>query len=511
MDMFVFILIICVVLIFCQDSGLQIEFQRVLDAGTQSITQIHVDSSRTDTFQVMCKVNNVNQLDTIIDLIVQYKPSANSDYTDLAVMQNFKGTDTDTYQKPVLASGSLGWEAVGSFDTINSNGRDTTLGVSRPVSTVTCSNAVEYRCQLTYTKPGPSYRPGTGEISKELDVQVLPTTISRQVYNISGLGSSLPITPFDTIEPFYVGQAVKMECSANIGSYNGTAQIRWLKSNIVPGSPLAPYFSPDTVLGDPQSTGNCVYQQTDSVTYNMTAQDALRTAENRLHFQCFVYIPGSMTWETPEDDRGNFKFIVYSVDVTSVDNSGAVNSGAGSAGIVAGVVAGALAAIVIIVLLVYFLWYRRRSSGDDCNAKNAAIQLNVNPVFETPISPSNEHLTNQEQTEYTEIGIPADGQSGAARYKEENSSYEHLGSRERSAYTELGNSSRESPSQYVNQHTDSNATGSSYEVPDNQEPSKESRDYENEKDQYEHTPASTYDHVYTAPLEHQYSALDATK
>ncbi|WAR06182.1 hypothetical protein MAR_021551, partial [Mya arenaria] len=235
---------------------------------------------------------------------------------------------------------------------------------------------------------------------------VLPTTISRQVYNISGLGSSLPITPFDTIEPFYVGQAVKMECSANIGSYNGTAQIRWLKSNIVPGSPLAPYFSPDTVLGDPQSTGNCVYQQTDSVTYNMTAQDALRTAENRLHFQCFVYIPGSMTWETPEDDRGNFKFIVYSVDVTSVDNSGAVNSGAGSAGIVAGVVAGALAAIVIIVLLVYFLWYRRRSSGDDCNAKNAAIH--------------------------------------AARYKEENSSYEHLGSRERSAYTELEEPSKES-------------------------------------------------------------------
>ncbi|WAR05929.1 hypothetical protein MAR_021298 [Mya arenaria] len=66
-------------------------------------------------------------------------------------------------------------------------------------------------------------------------------------------------------------------------------------------------------------------------------------------------------------------------------------------------VAGALIAIMIIVLLVYFLWYRRRSSGGNCNAKYATIKSNANQVFVKPILPSNEHLTNQEQAEYTEI------------------------------------------------------------------------------------------------------------
>ncbi|XP_052806585.1 uncharacterized protein LOC128235832 [Mya arenaria] len=181
----------------------------------------------------MCRVNNVNQLFRINTLRVQYKASENAQVlTDLAILQNVDAAKPDTYQKPVLASGAgSSWTVVGSFDTTNSNGRDSTLGVSRPVSSITCSNAVEYRCHISYTKPGPDYSTETGIISKELDVQVLPTTITRQVYNMSAL-SSLPIALSDTIEPFHVGQTVKMECSANIGSFNDTAQIRWLKSNI---------------------------------------------------------------------------------------------------------------------------------------------------------------------------------------------------------------------------------------------------------------------------------------
>ncbi|XP_052806758.1 uncharacterized protein LOC128236012 isoform X2 [Mya arenaria] len=362
-----------------QDNGPQIDFQRILEAGgSQAIDKIQVDSSSTDTFQVMCRVNNVNQLFKITTLKVQYKTSANAqDFTDLALLQNVDGINVDTYRTPVLASGAgSGWTVEGSFDTTSSNGRDSTLGVSRPVSSITCSNAVEYRCNLSYTMPGPDYNSATGMKSKELDVQVLPTTITRNVYNMSSLSGSLQVSLFDTIEPFYVGQTVKMECLANIGSYNGTAQIRWLKSNIVPGSPLAPYFSPDAVLGDPQSTVNCVYQQMDSVTYNMTAQDAGRTAENRLHFQCYVYIP-SMNWESPEDDRGNFKFIVYS-DADSQPNTGPATAGSGSAGVIAGAVIGALVAIVIIVLLVYFLWYRRRSAGDDYTTKEEQGASNPN-------------------------------------------------------------------------------------------------------------------------------------
>ncbi|WAR05511.1 hypothetical protein MAR_020880 [Mya arenaria] len=168
----------------------------------------------------MCRVNNVNQLFKIATLKVQYKTSANAqDFTDLALLQNIDDTNVDTHQKPVLASGAgSGWTAEGSFDTTNGNGRDSTLGVSRPVSSITCSNAVEYRCYISYTKPGPDYISAVGIISKELDVQVLPTTITKNVYNMSSLSGSLQVTLFDTIEPFYVGQTVRMECSANIGS-----------------------------------------------------------------------------------------------------------------------------------------------------------------------------------------------------------------------------------------------------------------------------------------------------
>ncbi|XP_052806759.1 uncharacterized protein LOC128236012 isoform X3 [Mya arenaria] len=367
-----------------QDNGPQIDFQRILEAGgSQAIDKIQVDSSSTDTFQVMCRVNNVNQLFKITTLKVQYKTSANAqDFTDLALLQNVDGINVDTYRTPVLASGAgSGWTVEGSFDTTSSNGRDSTLGVSRPVSSITCSNAVEYRCNLSYTMPGPDYNSATGMKSKELDVQVLPTTITRNVYNMSSLSGSLQVSLFDTIEPFYVGQTVKMECLANIGSYNGTAQIRWLKSNIVPGSPLAPYFSPDAVLGDPQSTVNCVYQQMDSVTYNMTAQDAGRTAENRLHFQCYVYIP-SMNWESPEDDRGNFKFIVYS-DADSQPNTGPATAGTSNIGAIIGGVIGGLVAIIIICALIWILLYGRDrlnmcSGGDEYTTKEEQGASNPN-------------------------------------------------------------------------------------------------------------------------------------
>ncbi|XP_052806761.1 uncharacterized protein LOC128236012 isoform X5 [Mya arenaria] len=157
-----------------QDNGPQIDFQRILEAGgSQAIDKIQVDSSSTDTFQVMCRVNNVNQLFKITTLKVQYKTSANAqDFTDLALLQNVDGINVDTYRTPVLASGAgSGWTVEGSFDTTSSNGRDSTLGVSRPVSSITCSNAVEYRCNLSYTMPGPDYNSATGMKSKELDVQ----------------------------------------------------------------------------------------------------------------------------------------------------------------------------------------------------------------------------------------------------------------------------------------------------------------------------------------------------
>ncbi|XP_052806063.1 uncharacterized protein LOC128235290 [Mya arenaria] len=455
------------------DNGLQIEFQsKIGDGESANIKQIQVDSSSTDRFQVVCMVNKVNELFKIGSLRIQYQASANAqDFTDLAVLQNVDDKNADTYQKPVLASGAgSGWIVEGSFDSTSSNGRDSTLGVSRLVSSITCSNAVEYRCHLVYIKPAPGFNSGTGIISKELDVQVLPTTITRNVYNMSSLSSSLPIALSDLIGPFYVGQTVMIECSANIGSYNGTAQIRWLKSNIVSGRPLAPYYSLDAVLGIPQSMGNCVYKQTDSVTYNMTAQDATRMADNRLYFQCYVYIPG-ISWETPVDQRWNFKFIVYSGGKTSHDDTDVVDkecssTGTVTSGVFGGVVGGvvALAAIVVAVLIISRRYQFPCVQTSD-NAKNTKMQSD--PVVKTQTASPYEHLATRAQTEYTAIGMTAVGQSCAGSPNNETSSYERIHARENAAYTELGAYSPESQTQVESQQTDSHTASSNYEVPAN--------------------------------------------
>ncbi|WAR05901.1 hypothetical protein MAR_021270, partial [Mya arenaria] len=457
-------------------NGLQIDFHRILQPGlSQTISQIQVDSSSTDTFQVMCRVNNVNDLFKISTLSVQFKANANAQvYTDLARLQNIDATDTVTYQKPVLASGAGSiWTVGGSFGS-NSYGKDSTLGVSRAVSSITCSNTVEYRCHLLYSMPAPGYNYASGIISKELDVKVLPTTITRQVYNMSGLNSSFPIAISDKIEFFYVGQTVKMECSANIGSYNGTAQIRWLKSNIVPGSPLAPFYSPDAVLGDPQSTGNCVYQQTDSVTYNIMAQDASRTADNRLHFQCYVYIPditeesGSESATTADPRRETSGD--YTEQVTQVPTS----TGTVTVELFGGVVGGVVALAVVVVAVVFIsrrYWVPSRHTSD--NTENTKTQSH--PVFETQTAPPYDNLTSRERTDYTEIGMTADGPFGP---NNETSSYERLHIKENAAYTGLE--------------------------------SNNAQRYEKEI-QPRQTYASPYDHVYTAPLEHHYTPLDAIK
>ncbi|WAR05512.1 hypothetical protein MAR_020881 [Mya arenaria] len=171
-----------------------------------------------------------------------------------------------------------------------------------------------------------------------------------------------------------------MECSADIGSYNGTAQIRWLKNNIVAGSPLAQYYSSETVLDDPRATSNC---------------DAFRTADNRLHFQCYVYIPGSMDWESPENQ--------HSVGDSSADDTDGVNKDIKSTGTVTievfwGAAGGVVALAVVIVAIVFI---NRRYRLPD-KTKHTKI-IRSNPVFVRQTAPTYDHLTSREQTEYTEI------------------------------------------------------------------------------------------------------------
>ena len=143
---------------------------------------------------------------------------------------------------------------------------------------------------------------------------VKPTEVSTQGYNnsmddqpIVSFGSSI-----DNMAGFMVGQTVKLQCTANIGAYNNSAEIRFLKSKMdlgpTGGIQMAPYptfGAAAQVRENPTQTGQCQWELKSHVFYNMTAQDATRPRNNPLKFDCYVVI-NSINYETPEEDRPDF-------------------------------------------------------------------------------------------------------------------------------------------------------------------------------------------------------------
>ncbi|XP_052803071.1 uncharacterized protein LOC128233436 isoform X2 [Mya arenaria] len=181
------------------------------------------------------------------------------------------------------------------------------------------------------------------------------------------------------------------------------------------------------------------------------------------------------------------------------------STGTVTSGVFGGVVGGVVAlAVVVVAVLIISRKYRISCLKPSDSERNTKIQSN--PVFETQTASPYEHLNTREKTEYTEIGMTAVGQSGVGSPNNETSSYERLHTRENAAFTELGVSPPESQTQFESQQTDSHTASSNYEVPDNQEPSKEPKDYGNGTN-----PKKTQASTYTAPLEHQYTALGAKR
>ena len=109
-----------------------------------------------------------------------------------------------------------------------------------------------------------------------------------------------------------VGQTVKLECTANIGTYKNSAQICFRKSHLVLGPTgdinmaYYPTFgAPDQVTEDPTSADQCQWQLKSHVLYNMTQQDATRPSNNPLKFDCYIDI-NSINYKTPYENRPDF-------------------------------------------------------------------------------------------------------------------------------------------------------------------------------------------------------------
>ena len=147
--------------------GLQVEFRRVTEnGGSAVVNDVDVNADSTDTFQVVCRINNIGDLFKFTTIRV-FRVQSNAN-TTLAQMQNIDETATDTYRKPVLGNGVSGWTAVGEYTT---NVRDSYVGVAKQMSAMSCNDAVIYRCEVPYTTPGPAFASQTGVKDKTLSVQ----------------------------------------------------------------------------------------------------------------------------------------------------------------------------------------------------------------------------------------------------------------------------------------------------------------------------------------------------
>jgi hypothetical protein len=93
---------------------------------------------------------------------------------------------------------------------------------------------------------------------------------------------------------FMVGQVVKLACKASLGTYS-FGEILWRKSEVKAGigiNKLSSYYpnQEDFIQGEVLANG-CLFYKTDSFLYNITDEDATRTASNPLQFQCYVDVP----------------------------------------------------------------------------------------------------------------------------------------------------------------------------------------------------------------------------
>ncbi|WAQ94875.1 hypothetical protein MAR_007346 [Mya arenaria] len=396
MDSLLFSLKLCfllVVAVYAQDNIIQIEFRRISESRPdkpQIVTELLVDYLSNDTFEIMCKLNNVTDLNTLALLILwQLNGPLN------IRMQNDDPSDTETYRKPKLNSNVTKWTAVGRFDNVTRNNRNTTLGVSRPVSSFTCTDSRLYKCYVQYINSDMSNR--VVFLGKELKVQVTPSKITKQIFEASGDGETLLSELTNSTTIVHVGQKLRLQCTANIGSFNSSVNIVWMKSSMDNDSQLVPFTSGKQIVGEPKAFGSCELEKTDSILYNVSQEDALRTSGNSFHVQCYVHIT-SIDWKTPEQHRPNFTFVVHLND----GNMDSQNTTKVILGIIGGV-----CALVIFGVAGIFLKRKFSNPGspkadeksEETSHRPDETNISLARVSETPAERDEFHNIQRQRTE----------------------------------------------------------------------------------------------------------------
>ncbi|XP_052806584.1 uncharacterized protein LOC128235831 [Mya arenaria] len=359
----------------------QIEFQRISDNQQytpQSVTEILVDHLSNDTFRIMCTLNNMTNMKTF-GFLVMWQGA----YSLIGEMHNVEPSITEIYKKPGSYSNGSSWTAVGRFDNETRNGRYSALGVSRPLSSMTCSDAGVYSCDVGYINSSSIMVFHTGTIRKELKVQVTHSKITKRIFDVSNDEDGISSELTNSTPIVHVGQKLRLQCTANTGSFNTSVQIVWMKRSLANGGHLSPFFSDKHIIGEPKAFGICEFEKTDSIIYEVSQEDAERTPKNGLHFQCYVHIK-SIGWKTPEKQRQNFRFVVqFPVNTTVIS------------GIIGGVCA------LVILGAAGILLKRKISNGYCHKADEKSDETSRNPDAPVDTVPS-----ARDSEIYTEIEFP---------------------------------------------------------------------------------------------------------
>ncbi|WAR05931.1 FUCL6-like protein, partial [Mya arenaria] len=201
-------------------------------------------------------------------------------YSLIGEMHNVEPSITEIYKKPGSYSNGSSWTAVGRFDNETRNGRYSALGVSRPLSSMTCSDAGVYSCDVGYINSSSIMVFHTGTIRKELKVQVTHSKITKRIFDVSNDEDGISSELTNSTPIVHVGQKLRLQCTANTGSFNTSVQIVWMKRSLANGGHLSPFFSDKHIIGEPKAFGICEFEKTDSIIYEVSQEDAERTPKN---------------------------------------------------------------------------------------------------------------------------------------------------------------------------------------------------------------------------------------
>ncbi|KAH3797187.1 hypothetical protein DPMN_150763, partial [Dreissena polymorpha] len=129
-------------------NGLAIDFLIQTAANsTSQVSEVSADSTSTDRLKINCRLASINNIAKFETLRLS-RITKNGLLQNLTKMHNLQSSSPG-YQTPILESGVMsGIQVHGSFDTQHPTNQ--TLGISLPISSLTCNDEVTYKCTLVY-------------------------------------------------------------------------------------------------------------------------------------------------------------------------------------------------------------------------------------------------------------------------------------------------------------------------------------------------------------------------